>query len=72
MNADSKTFLFDANEIKKITTKIIPSTLEELDAAVAKQKDKENVQINSKTFEVLKKEYGEFEISRPLKIKQSG
>lgn len=62
MNADSKTFLFDGNEIKKITTKIENSTLEELDEAVAKQKNQEDVQINSKVFEVLKKEYGQFEI----------
>jgi len=62
INANSMTFLFDGNLVKKITTKIVPSTLDELDIAVAKQKDKENVEINSRVFEILKKEYGEFEI----------
>ncbi|NCN86303.1 hypothetical protein GW932_00560 [archaeon] len=62
LNAGEKTFLFEAGKVKKITNKIEDSTLEELETAVQEQHDKETVEIKSKIFEILKKEYGDFEI----------
>lgn len=62
LHADGKTFLFDGTIVKKITNKIEDSTLEEVDMAVSKQKDFENVKISSNIFEVLKKEFKDFEI----------
>lgn len=62
LNADGKTFLFDGANVKKVSSKIEPSSLEELDEAVSKQKDKENVKIDSAIFSTLKKEFGDFEI----------
>ena len=62
LNADGKTFLFDGANVKKVSSKIEPSTLEELDEAVSRQKDKEDVKIDSSVFSTLKKEFGDFEI----------
>jgi len=62
MNAHGKTFLFDENKVKKITTKIEESSFEELDEAVAKQKEIGTIRMESKVFEVIKKEYGDYEI----------
>ncbi len=62
INADGKTFLFEENTIKKITDKIENSNSEELEKAVAKQKEKKDIEINSKVFDILKKKYGTFEI----------
>jgi len=62
MNAHGKTFLFDENKVKRITTKIEESSFEELDEAVAKQKEIGTIRMESKVFEVIKKEYGDYEI----------
>ena len=62
MSANGKMFLFEAGEIKKVTSKIEDSNLEELEEAVTNQKERETIQINSKVFEILKKAYGDFEI----------
>ena len=62
VNADGKTFLFEGNSIKKVREKIEESSLEELEKALANQKDKTQFEINSKVFDVLKKAYGDFEI----------
>lgn len=62
MNAHGKTFLFIDNDIKKITKKIEDSTLEELDEAVTHQKNIGTIRMDSDVFNVLKKNYGEFEI----------
>lgn len=60
--ADGKMFFFDGADVKKVTTKVVSSSLEEVDKAVSNQKDKKLVEINPKIFDVLKKEYGDFEI----------
>ena len=62
LNAYGKTFLFKENSVHKITTHIENTTIEEVNEAVAKQKEKKSVEINPHVFEVLKKELGNFEI----------
>ena len=62
LTADNKTFLLKENTIKKITNEIKDSNNQELSEAVESQKVKEEVQINPKVFELVKKELGEFEI----------
>ncbi|MCR4327631.1 MAG: nucleotidyltransferase domain-containing protein [Nanoarchaeota archaeon] len=62
VNANGKTFLFEGNKIKKIKEKIEESTLEEFEKALLEQREKNEVEVDSKIFEVLKKEYGDFEI----------
>jgi len=62
LNCDEKTFLFEGNKIKKIEETIKETTLEELDGCIANQKQKEEVKIDSKIFEILRKTYGNFEI----------
>ncbi|MBT4376806.1 hypothetical protein HOD29_05515 [archaeon] len=62
LNVDGKSFLFDGTIVKKITDKLIDSSMEEVEMAIAKQKDVETVEFDSKIFEVLKKKFGDFEI----------
>ena len=62
LNCDGKTFVFEGSKISKVGTKVEESTMEELDKCIANQKQKDNVEIDSKVFEVLKKKFGEFEI----------
>ena len=62
LNCDGKTFIFEGSKISKVGTKIEESTIEELDKCIANQKQKDNVEIDSKVFYVLKKTYGAFEI----------
>ena len=60
--SEEKSFLVKGNIIKKITNKIVDSNVQELSEAVEKQKTKQNLQINPEIFELLKKEFGNFEI----------
>ena len=60
--ADNKAFLIEGITVKKITDKIENSNTQELSEAVEKQKSKKNIEINPKVFELLKKQFGEFEI----------
>jgi predicted nucleotidyltransferase/uncharacterized protein (UPF0332 family) len=62
LNADYKTFFFDGMQIKKIDKKIESSSQEELEEALKNQESKKEVQMDPKVFDILKKEYGEFEI----------
>jgi len=62
INCEGVSFLFDKGSIKKITDKIEEVSLEEVEEAMKKQKDKKTIEINSKIFEILKKELGNFEI----------
>ncbi len=62
LTADDKTFLFIDKSIKKLTTKAVNSTMEEVTRAVENQKKKPEVKISTKIFEILKKELGDFEI----------
>ncbi len=62
LNAGGKTFLFDGTIVKKIDKKIVDSTMEEVEEAITKQKASEFVEFNPQIFEILKKEFGNFEI----------
>jgi len=62
VNADGKTFIFEKNLIKRVGEKIEDSSLEEFEKALSKQKEKEEVEIDSKVFEILRKEYGKFDV----------
>ncbi|MEA3414448.1 MAG: nucleotidyltransferase domain-containing protein [Nanoarchaeota archaeon] len=62
LQTEKKAFLFDGKIIKQITTKIEDSTMPELEKAMEAQRGKENIQINPKTFELIKKDFGNFEI----------
>jgi hypothetical protein len=59
---DGKSFLIRENQIMKITDKIEKSNTEELSNSVQEKKNKQNVEIKPKTFEILKNEIGDFEI----------
>jgi len=61
-NFDDESFIFDSGEIKKITNKIQNSNFEEFQNALQKNPNAKKTVINSKIFEILKKEFGEFEI----------
>ena len=63
MHCDGKSFLFQGSAIKKITSKIEDSNMDEVSEAVEKQKIKSNIEINPKVFEILRKEIGDFEIT---------
>ena len=62
LSCDNKTFLFDSGIVKKITTKLENSSMEDVEKAISNQKSKEAVEINPQIFDVLKKELGKFEI----------
>lgn len=62
LNSDGKSFLFKNNSVFKITTKLENSSMDEVSSAIESQKKKKNVEINSKVFDIIKKEFGEFEI----------
>lgn len=62
LNADDKTFLVQGNIIKKIGDKIEVSDMNEMAKALEAQKTKSSVMIKPKVFELLKKEFGDFEI----------
>ncbi len=60
MAVNDKVFLFEKGEVKKISSKIENSSLEELDKELANKKD--SISIDQKVFETLKKEYGTYEL----------
>ncbi|MFA5953388.1 MAG: nucleotidyltransferase domain-containing protein [Candidatus Pacearchaeota archaeon] len=62
ISSGGKTFVFDAGTVKKITNKIEESSMEEVEQSIKDQKEKKNIEINLKVFEILKKEFGDFEI----------
>ncbi len=57
-----KSFLFKENKVYKVANKIEESNMNEVSEAVEAQKDKKDVRFDSKVFEVIKKEFGEFEV----------
>ena len=62
VNADEKTFLISGMDVKIIGDKITKSSMDELNEAISKQTAEKTVSIKPKVFEVLKKEFGDFEI----------
>lgn len=59
---DHTTFLIQGSTIKKITTRVEDSNIEELNKAISEQKGKLQLKVSPKVFDILKKELGEFEI----------
>lgn len=62
LNSDGKSFLFKNNAVFKVTTKLESSNMEEVSQAIESQKNKKEVEFNPKIFEILKKEFGDFEV----------
>jgi predicted nucleotidyltransferase/uncharacterized protein (UPF0332 family) len=62
VSAADKSFLVQGSIIKEIGEKIVISNMEALSKALQEQKDKKNITINPKVFDILRKELGEFEI----------
>ncbi|MBI2057290.1 hypothetical protein HYT91_03480 [Candidatus Pacearchaeota archaeon] len=62
LNCENVSFLFKDSKVKKLTDKIEDADMDEVAKAIEKQKNKKEVQVNPKVFELLKKELGEFEI----------
>lgn len=62
VNAGGKAFIFDGSAVKKVGAKLEDSNLEEFEKALSEQREKNEVEVDSKIFEVLRKEYGNFEI----------
>jgi len=59
---DSGAFLIQGMNVRKITDKIQASTIGEFNEALKVQKGKLQTQVSGKVFDVLKAEFGEFEI----------
>lgn len=62
VNANGRTFLFEGSSVKEVKEKVIDSTLEELEKSLSKQKELSNVEVNPSVFDILKKEYGKFDV----------
>lgn len=62
LNCEGASFLFRENSIKKLTDNIENSSIKEAEEAIQRQKGKKEVRINPRVFELLKKEFGNFEI----------
>ncbi len=62
INASNKTFLIQGKDVKEIDKKIKESSLDKLEKALEKQKEKEAVKINPEIFNLIEKEIGKFEI----------
>lgn len=57
-----KNFLFKDNKVFSVSNKIENSNMNEVSEAVEAQKDKKEVEFNPKVLDVLRKEFGDFEI----------
>jgi len=55
-------FLFKDNKVFKVTSKLEDSNMEEVSKSMETQKNKKDVEFNSKVFDILKKDLGEFEV----------
>ena len=62
LTADGKTFLLQGNIVKELGEKAEIVDMAKMAKAIEAQKIKPSVQINSKVFELVKKEIGDFEI----------
>ena len=62
LNCEGVGFFFKDNKVRKLTDKIEDADMDEVAKAIEKQKNKKEVNINPKVFELLKKEIGDFEI----------
>jgi predicted nucleotidyltransferase/uncharacterized protein (UPF0332 family) len=57
-----KTFLFKDNKVFNISHKVENSSMDEVSEAVEHQKNQKEVGFDSKVFDIIKKEFGEFDI----------
>jgi predicted nucleotidyltransferase/uncharacterized protein (UPF0332 family) len=57
-----KTFLFKENKVFNISHKVENSSMDDISEAVENQKNQKEVGFDSKVFDVIKKEFGEFDI----------
>lgn len=55
-------FFFKDNKVFKVNSKLEESNMEEVSKAMEVQKNKKDVEFNSRVFDVIKKELGEFEV----------
>ncbi len=62
LNTGEESFLFLGNQIMKVTDKIYNSNMKEVSSKLEKVKPKKELKINSRVFEILKNQLGEFEI----------
>ena len=62
LHCNGASFLFKEGEIKKITNKIENSDMKEVSTFVEQQKSKKGIELNPRTFELLRKELEDFEI----------
>ncbi len=62
ISTGKKAFLVQGSIIKEIADKIEMSSMEELSKALKDEKKDKNIKINPKVFELLKKEFGEYEL----------
>jgi uncharacterized protein (UPF0332 family)/predicted nucleotidyltransferase len=61
-NYDKKSFLIRGSNVVKLTDKVSPSSVAEVTEAVENKDVKNNVSVDSKIFELVKKELGSFEV----------
>jgi len=59
---DTGVFLIEGTSVKKVTDKIEDSTIDEFNQAIKSQKGKLQTRVDPKIFELIKKEFGDFEI----------
>ena len=62
ISCPGESYLFFAQEIKKITDKIYNSNVEEATNAIERRKVNKAVNIDPKIFSLIEKEFGKFEI----------
>ena len=59
---DVGVFIIKGASVKKVTDKVKDSTIEEFNEALKAQKDKLQTQLNPAVFEIIRREFGHFEI----------
>ena len=62
LHCNGISFLFEGEKIKKLTDKIEDSSMKEVSECIGHQKLSKSLEINPRVFELVKKEFGEFEI----------
>jgi len=62
MACPGESYLFFSQEIKKITDRVYDSTIEEATNAIEQRKVNRTVNVNPNVFDLIKKEFGDFEI----------
>jgi predicted nucleotidyltransferase/uncharacterized protein (UPF0332 family) len=63
LNCNGETFLFKDNQVFKITDKVENSDMNEVSKGMECQKTKKEVEVKPRIFEIIKKKFGDFEIT---------